>query len=99
MERYLHVEMFSLIFQSFFYAWPEFQPEKSGWPDSPLARGPGILSARKPEGWKISGQTQPYYIPIYFLQFQFTPHIFGTKTLFYNGNRLGLPWIILDLCH
>ena len=35
----------------------------------------------------------------YFLQFQSTPHIFGTKTLFYNGNCLGLPWRILDLCN
>ena len=29
---------------------PEFQPEKSGWPISPLARGPGILISPKARG-------------------------------------------------
>ena len=43
----------SPIFRAAISGWPEFQPEKSGWPDGPLARGPGIFISPKARGLEI----------------------------------------------
>ena len=58
---------FRLYFLGLGRAQPETRktrkPDVSGWnsgqPDSPSARGPAIFMARKPEGWKNPGPTQP----------------------------------------